>query len=225
MPDRPLTDLLPISWGEPATVAALLGQPWDHTYRALHPAADSSGRPIIWSALAASRGETVDLRVADWYEVSGSRLHHPVDAAEFAAEPVVGPDPEVVPTVIGSLGEHAGTYETFFAEWDGYGRNGTATALGAGVVCEGRLVADRTIYHAWRAPLDVIRDIAAATDLATAPSASNVIADLVWDAGGKWFVASDVDLASTYVGSRLAMDSYWPQSLEIVRVALTMPLG
>ena len=214
-----LTDVSAGRWVEQgfspdfATVGALVPGAYEAYARVLHPAWNSSGQPVPWSA------------VAEW----AGRVYHPLMSFEGASSPAAGHgagappwlqdpehgrmDEEVAVELSAMLARFTSTAaECYFGVWEGYGQYSGGAAL---LTSDGRsrpLGTPRDIRRAQRIKgvgrdyllyQGRLEDVTGfyAHFLAQPPN-------IWWPEDRAWFVATDIDLDSTYVGgSRECVDT------------------
>ena len=206
-----LTDASDARWVEDgfssrfATMGALVPDGFEAYARVLHPAQDGSYRPVHWST------------VAEW----AGRVYHPLMAFEGISAPAAGHGQGAPPwrrdPDHGSMDEEEATElasllaqftstpeECYFGVWDGYGQYSGGTALLTSDGRGQRLGTPREVRRARRIR-GVGRDyllytgrleeiIAFYTNFLSKPP------NIWWPADRAWFVATDIDLDSTYVG-------------------------
>ena len=200
-----LLDALDHSWaGSPgsfATVGALLPTRFEAYLRILHPAplplpAPAGGGPAMalgpramrWAEVAARSGRTLH-GGAQFHRVVAPVLGRELGALEVGAPPAETPH-SVLAELVSRLGPLTATpTRCWFGLWDGYG-DLRAMADGRTPPVELRLPA-RT-YRLYVGP------VAGAVRFATARSPH--APTLWWPEDQAWFVGSDPDLDSTYVG-------------------------
>lgn len=214
-----LTDVTVGRWVEdgfssnPGSVGVLVPGGFGAYARVLHPALNVSGHPVKW------------LAVAEW----AGRVHHPLMSFEGISAPSCGygigrppwtEDPrhgsmeEEQATVLAAfLSRFTGTPEQcYFGVWEGYGQYSGGSAM---LTSDGRA-----------RPLGIPRDVRRAQRVGgvglnyllytgrleqIAEFYRNFLSqppNIWWPADGAWFVATDIDLDSTYIGaSRECIDS------------------
>ena len=188
-----------------ATVGALVPEGFEAHARILHPALDDAFDPVKWST------------VAEW----SGRVYHPVMSFEGISSPADGhgaggrpwrEDPnhgsmeeETATELPAFLSRFTGTPDRcYFAVWEGYGQYSGGSALLTSDGRGGRLGTPRDIrkakrirgvgrnYLLYKGRLEQIVEFY-----------SNFLSEppnIWWPADRAWFVATDIDLDSTYVG-------------------------
>lgn len=219
---RPLEDdVSPGAWVAPAlrpfgehVVGSLVPRFFDAYARVFHPAVRYVGDDDIevpWSEVAAAN-RTVAHPVMEWGSLTGSmdffedadqsplwdqapaRGHLPVGVAEALVEVLRG---------------HTGTPDdVFFGVWSGFG-----FVVGPPAVTAPALALPGRDHWLLRGPIDL-----AASNMAEEPSEQS--ASLWWPADRAWFVATDIDLVTTFVGGSAACiaDVLACPALEAARV-------
>ena len=207
-----LTDVTAGRWVEEgfstnfASVGALVPGGFEGYARLLHPALDESVQPVKWAT------------VTEW----AGRVHHPLMSFEGISSPVAGhgagirpwrEDPnhgsmeeETATELAAFLSRFTGTPEQcYFGVWEGYGQYSGGSAM---LTAEGRgrrLGIPREIRRARRLRgigrnyllyTGELQDITAfyANFLSEPPN-------IWWPTDLAWFVATDIDLDSTYIGA------------------------
>jgi hypothetical protein len=197
-PGRPLLDAEDAAWIGQArfpfdsyAVGSLVPVVFERYVRVLHPAWAGPDARVRWSDVAAWSGRTVH-GLAQW---------------EFLVRPlgdVLGPGPFIEPPREGGLpprelqavcrllAAHTTTpSRCFFGVWDGYG----GLTFPEGVrVSELRL--DQRAFLVTEGPIGAIETIERRPPGGRFPEPPT----LIWPADRAWFLASDVDLDSTYIG-------------------------
>ena len=189
-----------------ASVGALVPGGFEGYARVLHPALDEAVQPVKWAT------------VAEW----AGRVHHPLMSFEGISSPVADHglrlppwredpnhgslDEEVATELSALLGQFTDTPEhCYFGVWEGYGQYSGGAAL---LTSDGRgrpLPPPRDIRRAQRLRgcdrnyllyTGELQDITAfyANFLSEPPN-------IWWPADRAWFVATDIDLDSTYIGA------------------------
>lgn len=158
--------------------------------RLLHPAWSAGGTPVRWETVAA------------W---SGRTMHPLVEfrALEVPARPPSGPRPFAVPPDDGRLPAatlralcdhlrvHTASATCHVGIWEGYG-------WAEGAESTARLVLPERVHVVYTAGLDALCD--APWSMGDRQMTAEAFSVLWPVAARSWFVASDVDLDSTYVG-------------------------
>ena len=180
--------------------------------RILHPAWRADGSAIRWDAVAAWSGRTVH-SLAEFVQVA-SPNHGASDPAPYVQPPREGALPRDAITALKDvLREHTTTPdECFVGIWEGFGW------IEPERVRAPRLRLPQRTHLVFEGPLDVLDHVGwVGFDGRLVHEAPSVI----WPADRAWFVATDVDQESTYVGATqtlinaLVADSrleVWPAS-------------
>jgi hypothetical protein len=167
--------------------------------RVFHPAwgqSEQKNAPVRWDAVAAWSGRTMHA-LAQWESLSG-----PAATADtmppFEAPPDKnGLDPDSLAVFCHVLAAHTGTpNDCFVGVWEGYG---WPVEVWAGLNV---LDLESRGYLVRRGPL------ALALDIGWAPFHDRRLAEppnLLWPSDRAWFVASDTDFDSTYLGGTAAL--------------------
>ncbi|MDE2785217.1 MAG: hypothetical protein OXL37_00995 [Chloroflexota bacterium] len=208
---RFLTDVSPGRWVEEsfpfafASVCALVPGGYEGYARVLHPAWGASDRMVPWSAVAAWSGRVYHPQMS-FVGISSPVPGHGADPSPWDHDPNHGSlDEEVAAQLLPLLAQFTDTPEQcYFGIWEGYGQySGGATMLTSDG--SGRpLPMPRDIRRAQRIRgsdrnyllyTGELHDITAfyANFLSEPPN-------IWWPADRTWFVATDIDLDSTYVG-------------------------
>lgn len=165
---------------------------FDGYARLLHPAWAGPGNPVRWDIVARWSGWTIH-GLAQW-ELVSLPIGEAAPGCPFAQQPDTGSLP---PPQFGTLCEvltaHTSTPDRCFTGvWEGYGWLDMAEPSPA---LELRL--DQRTFVVQQGPIETARRIGwrnwDGSFIAERPT-------LIWPADRAWFVASDVDLDSTYVG-------------------------
>jgi hypothetical protein len=160
--------------------------------RLLHPARDLSGEPVRWEAVAAWSGRTIHA-LAQW-----EFLERPVGVPDprppFSEPPATGGlPPDELATLLDVLAAHTSTPERcYIGLWEGYGWLDPADPQ-----WEVELPLDQRTYLVRQGPIDEASRVGWHWP---GGGFSQEPPTLIWPADRAWFVASDVDLDSTYVG-------------------------
>jgi len=181
-------------------VGSLVPAAFERYARVLHPAwaPPTAGRvaPLRWDAVAEWSGRTAHA-LAQW-----DRLSDPVAGVAqpppFAAPPDTGglPPPSLA-ALCSVLESHTGTPgDCYIAVWDGYGWPVAAWA-GPDV-----LDLENRSFHVRRGPLALALQVGWRTPTGLFHVQPPT---LIWSSDRAWFVASDTDLDSTYVGGSDAL--------------------
>jgi hypothetical protein len=194
-------------------VGSLVPEVFDRYARILHPAWSYSNLPVRWTEVAAWSGKTAHA-LAQW-----ELLTKPFDGRQL------GPSPFILPPRVGGLstdqlrtlcallaGRTADPERCFIATWDGYG-SPTVVLVAAGSAPKGKEQAPvvplppmwesatelRFEYRAFWVAEGPIATVVDTTDR-HASFGFQLPPTLFWPADHAWFVATDPDLDSTYVG-------------------------
>lgn len=180
-------------------VGSLVPVVFERYARVLHPAWSPARKPLRWDLAAAWADRTMHA-LAQWEDLST-----PVSGVDQAPPFVAPPDTGGLPhaslaALCEVLAAHTGTPDRcFVGVWDGYGWPGEAWPGSEVLDLENRSFLVR------RGPLSLALDIGLRPPFDRVPS---VPPTLMWPADRKWFVASDTDLDSTYLGgSSLLVDA------------------
>jgi hypothetical protein len=221
-------------------VGGLVPHGFEAYARVLHPAWEAGDRPVTWATVAAWSGRVVHPRVQ--FEAIAS----PAEAAAarpWQNAPYTGTlPPNLLSALCDVLASHTRTPEhCWFCVWDGYTRTPgpdavfTATKPGepADEAADSRVLPPRfppgtaslpevvlpeRPYLLLDGPLDAAGELAM-TSYDQSPS-------LLWPDDRAWFVATDVDLDSTYLGGSAALvrDLLADARLEAVEAIVTDPV-
>jgi hypothetical protein len=180
-------------------VGSLVPMVFDHYARILHPAwapSDKKDEPVRWGSVAAWSGRAVHA-LAQWESLSDP-VTMPSRPPPFVAPPDTdGLPPASLASLCDVLDTHTRTPDDcFIGVWEGYGWPVEAWA-GSGV-----LDLENRSYLVRRGPLALARTIS------WRPFPDRLLVEppnLVWPADRAWFVASDTDLDSTYLGGSAAL--------------------
>jgi hypothetical protein len=197
---RPVeNDVSPGSWIAEAlrhddTVASLVPPVFGAYARVFHPAARFDGLEDVdvpWAEVAAANVTTAHPAM-EWGSITGLMefFHHGDQTPLWDMAPARGHLPEHVSRrLIDVLGRHTSTpADCWFGVWNGVG---DLSADAPALVLRGG------DYWLVRGPVDI-----AAENMAEEPSEQS--AHLWWPADRAWFVATDIDLVTTYVGGSAA---------------------
>lgn len=178
-------------------VGSLVPVVFERYARVLHPAWAADSEPIGWKTVAAWSGRTIHA-LAQWEFLS----RPPFDPE--AAAPFVGPPnegglpPEHLAALCGLLAAHTTTPDQcFVGAWEGYGWPSESDWGSAPI-----LVLDQRTFLVRRGPIALAGAVGWRTMHGSLRSEPPTI---VWPADRAWFVASDPDLDSTYVGGSGAL--------------------
>jgi hypothetical protein len=198
---RPVeTNLAPAAWvadalrgQRPGTVAALVPPAFEAWARVFHPAVRYAGDDDVdvpWAEVAAANGTTAH-PLMSWTAITGSAdfLGEDNQSPLWDDHPALGHLPEHVAAAVAAvLGAHTTTPGDCWFGLSAHGaRPGTAPVL---------QVPGRS-YLLVRGPVGT-----AAANLVPEPASQS--ANAWWPADRAWFVATDIDLVSTYVGGSAA---------------------
>lgn len=180
------------------SVGSLVPVIFERYARILHPAWAEHGVPVRWATVAMWAGREIHA-LAQWDLLSRPKAE-PVAPAPFVAEPRTGGLPAgQLAALCALLRAHTATADQtaaaddcFIGVWEGYGRLADPEWSRAPA-----LVLDQRTFLVRSGPL------ALALTLGFQVPAGPFVAEpptLLWPADRGWFVASDPDLDSTYVG-------------------------
>jgi len=195
------TDLSPATWVAealrdqlPGTVAALAPPVFAAYARVFHPAVRYAGDDdvdVSWAEVAAANA-AVAHPLMEWGSITGSMDFFGEDNQSplWDDAPAMGHLPEQVAARLAAvLRRHTTTpQDCWFGLFTGWGHGFAGPELHLG----GRG------FHLLRGPVEL-----AATNLVPEPSSQS--ANAWWPADRAWFVATDVDLVTTYVGGSAAL--------------------
>jgi len=207
---------------ETFSVGSLVPVAFDRYVRVLHPASSYGNLPVRWTQVAAWSGRTAH-GLAQW-----DLLSRPVTGLEL------GQRPFILPPRAGGLpsdqlralcevlaGATTEPEHCFSASWDGYGdpamlwADGTSKAGGPPTVPVAAPQSDaRELRFDYRAFLVVEGSIATVAATSGRGLSYQLPPTLFWPRDRAWFVATDPDLDSTYVGG----------SAELIATILATPL-
>jgi hypothetical protein len=198
---RPVeTDLAPAAWvaralrdQRPGTVAALVPPVFEAYARVFHPAVRYAGDEDVdvpWAEVAAANGTTPHPLMA-WTALTGSPdfLGEDNQTPLWDDHPALGHLPEqVAAALVAVLRRHTATpHDCWFA----------LAAPGAGPRSTPGLEVPGRRFLVVRGPIGL-----AAANLVPEPACQS--ANAWWPADRAWFVATDIDLVTTYVGGSAA---------------------
>lgn len=199
---RPLEDdVSPGAWIAPAVrpfgaheVGSLVPRGFDAYVRVFHPAVHYVGDDDVdvrWADVAGANG-TVAHPAMEWASITGSMDFFEDDDQSplWEQAPARGHLPVTVATALAAvLRAHTGTPDdAFFGVWSGFGY-----IVGAAPT----LALPAREHWLLRGPVEL-----AAANMADEPWEQS--ASLWWPADRSWFVATDIDLVTTYVGASAA---------------------
>ena len=172
-------------------VASLVPAVFERYARILHPAWTTDDEPIRWDAVAAWSNRTIHA-LAQW-EYICLPLGDPPTAAPFATAPREGSlPPHQLAALCALLAAHTVTPEQCFVGlWEGYGGIKQTPWDRAPV-----LVLDQRTFVVRRGSIELAQAVGRPTWNSPSPEGPTIF----WPADRAWFVASDPDLDSTYVG-------------------------
>ncbi len=191
-----------------ASVGSLVPDSYAAHARLLHPARDASDNPVKWSTVAEWSGRVCH-PLMSFEGVSSPALGHGLGPRPWDEDPIHGSLGEEVATELSALlAQFTGTPEQcYFGVWEGYGQYSGGSAM---LTADGRgrpLRAPRDVRRAQRIRgvgrnyllyQGRLQDLAGFyTNFLSEPP------NIWWPADRAWFVATDIDLDSTYVGCRL----------------------
>jgi hypothetical protein len=164
--------------------------------RILHPAWSSAHEPVPWDVAAAWSGRTADA-LAQW-ELLSVPIAGVAEAPPFVAPPDTGGlPPASLAALCEVLAAHTGTPDRcYVGVWEGYGWPEVDWA-GPEV-----LDLEERSFHVRRGPISIAVEVGWRQDSHVSWSKPPT---LMWPADRAWFVASDTDLDSTYVGGSGAL--------------------
>lgn len=203
-PPRPLLPEAEAGWIAAArrpfrdfSVGSLVPVVFDRYLRILHPAWSGTGDPVRWETVATWSGR-VDHPLAQWDFLSHPRGDQN-PAPPFVAEPAAGalPRPQLA-ALCAILAAHTNTPDDcFVGVWEGYGWIDDSEWPDAQA-----LVLDERSFLVRRSPLGSALEMHSRLPGGPAHAERPT---LLWSADRAWFVASDPDLDSTYVGGSEAL--------------------
>jgi hypothetical protein len=174
------------------SVGSLVPVVFERYARILHPAWAEHGVPVRWATVATWAGREIHA-LAQWGLISRPDAE-PGGPAPFVAEPDTGgPPPGQLATLCTLLGAHTTTADhCFVGVWDGYGWLADSEWSAAPA-----LVLEQRTFLVRSGPLELA--LAVGRQRPGGPFVAEP-STLLWPADRTWFVASDPDLDSTYVG-------------------------
>src|ERR1035437_6757066 len=178
------------------SVGSLVPVVFDRYARILHPAWSSAHEPVRWDVVAAWSGQTAHAH-AQW-EFLSVPIVGVAQAPPFVAPPDTGGLP---PTSLAALCDvlvaHTGTPDRcYVGVWEGYG-SPVVDWAGPEV-----LDLEERSFHVRRGPISIAVEVGSRQDSHVSRLEPPT---LIWPADRAWFVASDTDLDSTYVGGSGAL--------------------
>ncbi len=214
---------------------------------------EDAERPVRWEEVAAANGRVVHPEM-QWPHISGAWEESGLSVPGlWDAEPLIGSMPEAVAVSLGELlAAHTGTPERcWFAVWDGWGGlwpspdDGSVATLTMRRALPVRIVQGigRRAAEAWRmvrrpapsGPEPTLRlpnreyhllsgPISAVTESMVAFSGWQS-ANLWWPDDRSWFVATEIDLSSTYIGGDRATIAAVLASPDLEAIAVELDHG
>lgn len=192
---RSCTDTAEMSWIAPQLrpfadgVGSFVPPVFDAYARLLHPAEGEGGSPIRWAEVAAWSGGTIHALV-QWMPMARGRLA--TTARPFVAPPADGRlTPDTLAALCDLLASHTATPDLcYFGVWEGYGWVPQEARPPA------HLELPERTHLMFRGPLGSVQEIGSHLGgffRQESPS-------LMFPSDRSWFVATEVDLDSTYVG-------------------------
>lgn len=207
-----LTDVSPGRWVEEsfpfafASVSALVPGGYVAYARLLHPAWDAAFEPVRWATVAEWSGRVYHPQMP-FEGISSPVAGHGIGSRPWSADPNHGSlDEEVAPELLPLLAQFTGTPERcYFGVWEGYGQYSGGTTLltsdGSGRPLPPppdirRAQRIRGCYRNYLLYTGELNDITGfyASFLSNPPN-------IWWPADRAWFVSTDIDLDSTYIGA------------------------
>ena len=178
-------------------VGSLVPVVFDGYARVLHPAWAASRVPVRWETVATWAGRQMH-RLAQWDFLVRPRIE-PSAPAPFVAGPDTGglPRPHLV-ALCELLAGHTSTPDScFVGVWEGYGWLAAAEWSGSPIL---RL--DQRTFLVRQGPLGLALAVGwCGANGGLVPEPPTIL----WPADRAWFVASDPDLDSTYIGGSGAL--------------------
>ena len=207
-----LTDVTVGRWVEdgfssaPGSMGVLVPGGFGACARVLHPALNDSGQPVKWFAVAEWSGR-VHHPLVSFEGISAPARGHGTGSPPWTRDPRHGSMEEETATELAAfLSEFTGTPEQcYFGVWEGYGQYSGGSAM---LTSDGRARPLRTPRDVRRAQR--VRGVGLNYLLYTgrleqiAEFYSNFLSEppnIWWPADRAWFVSTDVDLDSTYIGA------------------------
>ncbi len=177
-------------------VGSLVPAVFEGYARILHPAWASPGVPVRWATVAAWASRHID-SLAQWDFISRPKGEPGGGPAPFAAHPDKnGLPPWQLAALCELLATHTNTPELcFVGVWEGYGWHDDWSASPT-------LRLDQRTFLVRQGPLGLALAVGRG-----GPNGGITIVppSLIWPADRAWFVASDPDLDSTYLGGSNAL--------------------
>lgn len=188
-----------------ASVGALVPGGYEAYARVLHPAWEASDRMVPWSAVTAWSGRVYH-PLMSFEGIRSPAPGHGADPSPWDHDPDYSSlDEEVTAELLPLLAQFTGTPEQcYFGVWEGYGQYSGGSAMLTSDGRGRRLRTPRDVRRAQRIK-GVGRDyllyqgrladiIGFYTNFLSEPP------NIWWPADHAWFVSTDIDLDSTYVG-------------------------
>ncbi len=207
-----LTDVSPGRWVEEsfpfafASVSALVPGGYAAYARLLHPAWDALFEPVRWSTVAGWSGRVYHPRMA-FEGISSPASGHGMGSPPWHEDPNHGSlDEEVMVELLPLLAQFTGAPDQcYFGVWEGYGQYSGGTTLLTSDESGRPLPPPRDVGRARRIRgcgrnyllyTGELKDITGLyTNFRSKPP------NIWWPADRAWFVATDIDLDSTYIGA------------------------
>lgn len=173
-------------------VGSLVPAVFERYARVLHPAGPSPGPPVRWDTVAAWSGRTVHA-LAQWDALSLPVGEIPVGRPFDDPPGTDGLRGAHLAALLDLLAWHTTTGDDcFIGVWHGHGWLGEAN-----LASSPELELDQRTFLIRRGPIEAAREVGwRQFDGSFVPEPPN----LVWPLDRAWFVASDVDLDSSYLG-------------------------
>lgn len=208
-----LTEVSAAGWVEDgfssrfATMGALVPDGFEAYARVLHLARDGSDRPVNWSTVAHWAGRVYHPLMA-FEGISAPAAGHGIGSPPWSEDPNHGSlDEEVVAELLPFLAQFTGTPEQcYFGVWEGYGQYSGGTTMLTSDGSGRPLPPPRDVRSAQRIRgcgrnyllyTGELKDITGFyANFGSEPP------NIWWPADRAWFVSTDIDLDSTYVGAR-----------------------
>lgn len=188
-------------------VADLVPDSFPRIVRVLHPAGDREGGPVRWADVAGWSGR--DLHGAAEFDLLSVPTAGATGPQPWASNPSPTPDRSTAIALVAVLGDQtAHPDRCFFGVWEGYSDLHEPPTLLARLPrprrrsgsARRRLEGVRTLSHLGRTYAVATAPLGAVAAGLTGDVHSFQAPNLWWPPDRAWFVCSDVDLTSTYVG-------------------------
>jgi len=188
-------------------VADLIPEGFPRTVRVLHPALDTARSPVRWAEVARWSGRA--LHGAAQFEFLSVPTAGATGPQPWASNPSTTPDRSTAIALAALLGDHtADPDRCFFGVWEGYSDlHEPPTLLARPPLprrrrssAHRRLEGVRTLSHLGKTYAVASGTIGAVAVGLTGDAHDYQAPNLWWPPDRAWFVCSDVDLTSTYVG-------------------------